>query len=46
LASLLGTTEEFVNADLLQAIDPADFKKAASGDEAAIERIRDAFIDL
>ena len=46
LAKLLGTTEDLIDADLLKAIDPEDFKKAAKGDEAAIERIRDAFIDL
>ena len=46
LAGLLGTTEDFIDADLLGAIDPKDFKKAAEGDEDAIERIRDAFIRL
>ena len=46
LAGLLGTTEDFIDADLLEAIDPKDFKKAAEGDEDAIERIRDAFIKL
>ena len=46
LADLLGTSEDFINADLLDAIDPADFEAAAKGDEKAIERIRDAFIEL
>ena len=46
LAKLLGTTEDLIDADLLDAIDPEDFKKAAKGDEAAIERIRNSFIDL
>ena len=46
LAGLLGTTEDLINADLLEAIDPNDFKAAASGDEAAIGRIRDSFIKL
>jgi hypothetical protein len=35
-----------INADLLSAIDPEDFEKAAKGDEEAIERIRDALIEL
>lgn len=46
LAGLLGTSEDLIGADLLDAIDPKDFKAAAEGDAAAIERIRDAFIDL
>ena len=46
LAGLLGTSEDLIDADLLAAIDPDDFEKAAEGDEEAIERIRDAFIDL
>lgn len=46
VADLLGTTEDFIDADLLSAIDPADLKKAAAGDEAAIERIRSKFVEL
>jgi hypothetical protein len=46
LAGLLGTSEDMIDADLLSAIDPKDFEKAAKGDEKAIERIRDAFIEL
>lgn len=46
LAGLLGTTEDFIDADLMEAIDPKDLQKAAEGDEAAIERIRDSFIRL
>lgn len=46
LAGLLGTSEDLINADLLSAIDPDDFSKAAEGDEDAINRIRDAFIEL
>lgn len=46
LAKLLNVTEDMVDADLLDAIDPDDFNKAAKGDEAAIERIRKAYIDL
>ena len=46
LAGLLGTTEDLIDADLLEAIDPGDFKAAAAGDEAAIGRIRDSFMQL
>lgn len=46
LAGLLGTSEDLIGADLLDAIDPKDFEAAANGDADAIERIRDAFIDL
>ena len=46
LAGLLGTSEDMIDADLLSAIDPKDFEKAAKGDEKAIGRIRDAFIEL
>lgn len=46
LAGLLGTTEDLISTDLLDAIDPKDFEKAAKGDEAAIGRIRDSFIQL
>ena len=46
LAGLIGTTEDLINADLISAIDPKDFKAAATGDEAAIEKIRGAFIDV
>ena len=45
LSNLLGTSEDLIDADVVSAIDPSDFKKAAAGDEAAISRIRDAFID-
>lgn len=45
LAGLIGTTEEYINLDLLDAINPDDILKAAQGDEEAIARIRDAFID-
>lgn len=43
LANLLDTSEDLIDANLLDAIDPKDFKKAAEGDEEAIERIRDSF---
>lgn len=46
LSDLLGTTEDLIDADLIDAIDPDDFKKAAHGDEEAIGNIRDAFIEL
>ena len=46
LAGLIGTTEDLIDADLVSAIDPQDFKAAAAGNEAAIERIRGAFIDI
>ena len=46
LAGLLGTSEDLIGADLLDALDPKDFEAAANGDAAAIERIRDAFIEL
>jgi hypothetical protein len=46
LAGLLGTTEDLIDVDLLDAIDPKDFDAASKGDEAAIQRIRDAFVDL
>jgi hypothetical protein len=46
LAGLLDTQEDMVDSDLLEAIDPKDLEKAAKGDIAAINRIRDAFIDL
>lgn len=46
MADLLGTSEDLISADLLAAIDPTDFENAARGDEAAINRIRDAFIEL
>lgn len=46
LAGLLGTTEDLIDADLLEAIDPEDFEKAARGDEKAIEKIGEAFIDV
>ena len=46
LAGLLGTSEDLVGADLLDAIDPKDFEAAANGDIDAIERIREAFIEL
>ena len=45
LAGLIGTTEEYIDLDLLDAINPDDILKAAQGDEEAIARIRDAFID-
>ena len=45
MAGLIGTTEEYINLDLLDAINPDDILKAAQGDEEAISRIRDAFID-
>ena len=46
LASLIGTSEDFVDVNLLDAIDPEDFKAAAEGDVEAIERIRDEFVRL
>jgi hypothetical protein len=46
IAGLLNVTEDLIDVDLLAAIDPKDFKKAAEGDEDAIERIRSAFIKL
>ena len=46
LSGLLGTSEDLIDANLLSAIDPEDFAEAAEGNEAAIERIRDAFIEL
>jgi phage-related protein len=46
LAGLLGTSEDLINADFLAAINPDDFEAAAEGDEAAIQRIRDAFVEL
>lgn len=45
LADLLDTSEDLIDADFLSAIDPKDFDAASKGDEAAIGRIRDAFID-
>lgn len=46
LAGLLDTSEDFIDADLLAAIDPDDFEGAANGDINAIERIRNKFIEL
>ena len=46
LAGLLGVTEDLIDADLLDAISPDDLEAAANGDAAAIERIRDAWIEL
>ena len=43
LADLINTSEEFIDIDFLDAIDPKDFKAAANGDEAAIRRIQQAF---
>lgn len=45
LADLLDTSEELIDTNFLEAIDPNDFQAAASGDEAAINRIRNSFID-
>lgn len=45
LADLLDTSEDLIDADFLSAIDPKDFDAASKGDEAAIGRIRNAFID-
>ena len=45
LAGLLDTSEDLLDANFLDAIDPKDLEKAAMGDEKAIKRIRDAFID-
>ena len=45
LADLLDTSEELIDTNFLEAIDPKDFQAAASGDEAAINRIRNSFID-
>ena len=45
LADLLDTSEDLIDADFLSAIDPKDFDAASKGDEAAIGRIRDSFID-
>ena len=46
LAGLLGTTEDLIDADLMAAINPADFEAAANGSVEAIDRIREAFIKL
>lgn len=45
LADLLDTSEDLIDADFLSAIDPKDFDAASKGDEEAIGRIRDAFVD-
>lgn len=45
LADLLDTSEELIDTNFLEAINPKDFQAAASGDEAAINRIRNSFID-
>ena len=45
LANLLDTSEEFMDVDFLDKLDPKDLEKAAKGDEKAIERIQDAFTD-
>lgn len=45
LADLLDTSEELIDTNFLEAIDPKDFQAAASGNEAAINRIRNSFID-
>ena len=46
LAGLLDTQEDMIDSNLLEVINPQDLEKAAKGDIAAINRIRDAFIDL
>lgn len=46
LADILNVTEGLIDADLYEAINPADLKQAAQGDVQAINKIRDAFIDL
>lgn len=46
LAGLLGTTEDLIDADLMAAINPADFEAAANGSIEAIDRIRESFIKL
>ena len=46
LANLLGTSEDFIDIDMVAAIDPKDFEKAADGNLDAIEKIRDAFIEM
>lgn len=43
LADLLNTSEEFIDLDFVDAIDPDDFQKAANGNEDAIDNIRNAF---
>lgn len=45
LADMINTSEKFIDIDFLDSIDPKDFQAAAKGDEAAIGRIRDAFVD-
>ncbi len=45
LAKLVDTSEDFIDTNFIDAIDPDDLEKAAMGDEKAIGRIRDAFID-
>ena len=40
IADLIGTSEQFVDVKMLDAIDPNDFEAAAQGDEAALARIR------
>ena len=46
LAGLLDVSEDFIDADLLDAIDPKDFDAASKGDAKAIENIRSELIKL
>lgn len=45
LAGLLDTSEDLIDNNFLDALNPDDLEKAAMGDAEAIGRIRDAFID-
>ena len=44
IAGLIGTSEDLVDVDFVKLIDPKDLEAAAAGNEAAIDRIREAFI--
>ena len=45
LSDILDTSEDLVDVDFVASLNPEDVEAAAKGDEAAIGRIRDAFID-
>ena len=45
LAGLLDVTEDFIDADMLDALDPKDLEKAAKGDVSAIRRISEAMAE-
>lgn len=46
LADVLDTSEDLIDAKLVNAIDPKTFKKAADGDITAIESIRKSFVKM